>query len=117
MALLDLKGKVLGTPCYELPGGAFRKNIRLYANYWFTGGGHNATDYARQAKRVRDAGFLGLKFDPFAHTNYLYGKDLSSNLELTPEQKDRAYEVTRAVRDAIGPGMDMMIETHAMLNT
>ncbi|MGO4695670.1 mandelate racemase/muconate lactonizing enzyme family protein [Paenibacillus sp. 2TAB26] len=116
MALLDLKGKVLGVPCYELLGGAFRTEIPLYANYWFTGGGHNADDYAAQALKVKEAGFGGLKFDPFAHTNYLYGEDLSSNLSLTPELQQRAYEVTKAVREAVGYEMDMMIETHAMLN-
>jgi galactonate dehydratase len=116
MALLDLKGKVLGVPCYELLGGAFRKDILLYANYWFTGGGHQAGDYARQAKRVKELGFTGLKFDPFAHTNYLYGEDLHTNLTLTPAQQDVAFEVTKAVRDAVGPEFDMMIETHAMLN-
>ncbi|MFV0416354.1 MAG: mandelate racemase/muconate lactonizing enzyme family protein [Chthoniobacterales bacterium] len=117
MALLDLKGKVLGVPCYELLGGAFRNKIRLYANYWFTGGGHNAEDYAKQAQQVKDRGFLGLKFDPFAHTNYLYGEDLNSTLELSKAQQDLAFEVTRAVREAVGPEFDMMIETHAMLNT
>ncbi|MGN6438001.1 MAG: mandelate racemase/muconate lactonizing enzyme family protein [Agriterribacter sp.] len=116
MALLDLKGKVYGAPCYELLGGAFRKEILLYANYWFTGGKHNAEDYAAQAKKVKEAGFTGLKFDPFAHTNYLYGEDLSSNLTLTTEQQDLAFNVSKAVRDAVGPGFDIMIETHAMLN-
>jgi galactonate dehydratase len=116
MALLDLKGKVLGVPCYELLGGAFRKDILLYANYWFTGGGHSAEDYARQARRVKELGFTGLKFDPFAHTNYLYGEDLHTNLTLTPAQQDTAFAVTKAVRDAVGPEFDMMIETHAMLN-
>ncbi len=116
MALLDLKGKVLNTPCYELLGGAFRKDILLYANYWFTGGGHNESDYADQAKKVKEAGFTGLKFDPFAHTNYLYGEDLSSNLTLTAEQQDLAFNVSKAVRDAVGPDFDIMIETHAMLN-
>lgn len=116
MALLDLKGKVLGTPCYELLGGAFRKNILLYANYWFTGGGHNAEDYAAQARNVKAAGFTGLKFDPFAHTNYLYGEDLSANLQLTAAQQDLAFKVSKAVRDAVGPDFDIMIETHAMLN-
>ena len=116
MALLDLKGKVLGVPAYELLGGAFRKEILLYANYWFTGGGLSAEDYARQAFGVKQSGFTGLKFDPFAHTNYLYGEDLHANLGLTKEQQDRAFEVTRAVREAIGPEFDMMIETHAMLN-
>lgn len=116
MALLDLKAKVLGVPCYELLGGAFRKDILLYANYWFTGGGHNADDYALQAKKVKAAGFTGLKFDPFAHTNYLYGEDLSANLQLTAAQQDLAFEVSKAVRDAVGPDFDIMIETHAMLN-
>ncbi len=116
MALLDLKGKVLGVPCYELLGGAFRKEILLYANYWFTGGSFAPEDYARQARVVEKAGFTGLKFDPFAHTNYLYGEDLSSNLSLSPEGQDRAYNITRAVREAVGPKFDIMIETHAMLN-
>ncbi len=116
MALLDLKAKVLGVPCYELLGGAFRKDILLYANYWFTGGGHNTEDYAEQAKKVKAAGFTGLKFDPFAHTNYLYGEDLSSNLQLTAAQQDLAFNVSKAVRDAVGPDFDIMIETHAMLN-
>ncbi|MFU1855716.1 mandelate racemase/muconate lactonizing enzyme family protein [Sphingobacterium sp. NGMCC 1.201703] len=116
MALLDLKGKVLGVPCYELLGGAFRKEILLYANYWFTGGGHNPEDYARQARAVKEAGFTGLKFDPFAHTNYLYGEDLAANLTLTAEQQDLAFEVSKAVREGVGPNFDIMIETHAMLN-
>jgi len=116
MALLDLKAKVLGVPMYQLLGGAYRTEILLYANYWFTGGDHTCADYAAQAERVKAAGFTGLKFDPFAHTNYLYGTDLSSNLSLSLEQQDRAFEVTRAVREAVGPGFDLMIETHAMMN-
>jgi galactonate dehydratase len=116
MALLDLKAKVLGVPLYQLLGGDFRTKIPLYANYWFTGGGHSPEDYAAQAAVVKAAGFTGLKFDPFAHTNYLYGTDLSTNLSLTREQQQRAIALTRAVREAIGPDADMMIETHAMLN-
>ena len=116
MALLDLKGKVLGVPMYELLGGQYRTEIPLYANYWFVGGGHNTDDYVRQAKIVKEAGFSGLKFDPFAHTNYFYGEDLSTELTLTKSQQDLAFNISKAVRDAIGPDMDMMIETHAMLN-
>lgn len=116
MALLDLKAKLLGVPLYELLGGAFRKEILLYANYWFTGGGHNPDDYARQAKVVVDAGFTAMKFDPFAHTNYLFGDHLSTNLTLSPEGEDLAYEVTRAVREAVGPTVGLAIETHAMLS-
>ena len=117
MALLDLKGKVLNVPVYELLGGAFRKEILLYANYWFIKGGFNLEDYSRQAAEVVKAGFTGLKFDPFAHTNYFYGNDLSYNLELTPGQMDYAYDISKAVREAVGPETNIMIETHALLNT
>lgn len=116
MALLDLKAKLLGVPLYELLGGAFRTEILLYANYWFTLGGHNPEDYARQAAAVVEQGFTALKFDPFAHTNYFYGQHLSSNLTLTPEQEDNAAAIVAAVRDAIGPDVQMAIETHAMLS-
>lgn len=116
MALLDLKGKVLNTPCYQLLGGAFRTEIPLYANYWFTKGEHTPDDYAAQAQRVKAAGFTGLKFDPFAHTNYFYGDHLATNLSLSPLQQEHAYRVTAAVREAVGPDLAMMIETHALLN-
>lgn len=116
MALLDLKAKVLKVPMYELLGGLFRKKILLYANYWFTGGGHNVNDYVAQALKVKKEGFTGLKFDPFAHTNYFYEQNLSGNLMLTVEQQNIAFEISKAVRNAIGTDFDMMIETHAMLN-
>jgi galactonate dehydratase len=116
MALLDLKAKVLKIPMYELLGGTFRKEILLYANYWFTEGDLNKKDYADQALKVKKAGFTGLKFDPFAHINYFYGENLSDNLWLTAEQQENAFDVSKAVRDAVGKDFDIMIETHAMLN-
>lgn len=116
MALLDLNAKRLGVPCYQLLGGAFRTEILLYANYWFLQGGHNAADYARQAKAVAAQGFTGLKFDPFAHVSYLFGDHLATNLALTPAQEDLAEAVTAAVREAAGENMEIAIETHAMLN-
>jgi len=116
MALLDLKAKVLGVPMYELLGGQYRTEIILYANYWFTLGGHNVEDYRIQARVVKEAGFTGLKFDPFAHTNYFYGDDSSTSLALTMSQQDLAFELSKAVREEVGPDMDIMIETHALLN-
>jgi galactonate dehydratase len=116
MALLDLNAKRLGVPCYQLLGGPFRTEILLYANYWFIQGGHNPDDYARQAEQVVKQGFSGLKFDPFAHVSYLYGDHLSTNLSLTPAQEERAEAITAAVREAVGPEVELAIETHAILN-
>ncbi|MEM6395124.1 MAG: mandelate racemase/muconate lactonizing enzyme family protein [Bacteroidota bacterium] len=116
MALLDLKAKLLGVPCYDLLGGGYRKEVLLYANYWFIKGGHNIEDYAEQARKVKEAGFTGLKFDPFAHTSYLYGEHSSVDLSLTKERQDLAYDISKAVRDAVGDSFDIMIETHGILN-
>jgi len=116
MALLDLNAKLLGVPCYRLLGGAYRTRLPLYANYWFTEGGHDPESYARQARRVVELGFTALKFDPFAHVNYLYGVDLATELGLTPEQEARAEAVVRAVREAVGPAVEIAIDTHALLN-
>ncbi|MCX6924958.1 MAG: hypothetical protein NT154_17350 [Verrucomicrobia bacterium] len=92
IALWDIKGKALGAPIYELLGGAYRKKLLLYANYWFIGGGHSPDDYARQAKAAVAKGYKALKFDPFAHVNYFYGADLSDNNGLTEPQKKLALE-------------------------
>jgi galactonate dehydratase len=116
IALWDIKGKALGVPVYELLGGAYRTRIPLYANYWFIDGGHNAEDYARQAREVVARGFTALKFDPFAHVNYGYGDDLSDTNSLTEAQKQLALDLVAAVAEAVGPEVAIAIETHAFLN-
>jgi galactonate dehydratase len=116
IALWDIKGKRAGMPVYELLGGAYRKEIQLYANYWFLEGDGSPESYARQAKAMAAQGFTACKFDPFAHVNYLYGSDLSSNLSLTEPQKQLALERLVAVQEALGPGFPIAVETHAMLN-
>lgn len=116
IALWDIQGKALGVPVYQLLGGKYREKLQLYANYWFTGGNHEASDYARQAESVAQKGFQALKFDPFAHVNYLYGEDLAPDLSLSEAQKQRALAVSKAVQDAVGKDIQVAIETHAMLN-
>lgn len=116
IALWDIKGKALGAPIFQLLGGAYQTSIPLYANYWFTRGDHSPRSYAEQALQAVEAGMTALKMDPFAHVNYLYGDDLSTDLSLTAEQADRAVEIVRAVQAAVGPSIPIAIETHAMLN-
>lgn len=116
IALWDIKGKALGAPIYELLGGVYRRKIQLYANYWFTGGGHSPDDYARQAKATVARGFTALKFDPFAHIHYGYGDDLHTTNGLTEGQKQLALDVVDAVAAAVGPEVALAIETHGFLN-
>ena len=35
--MLDIKGKALGVPVYELLGGKYRDRVACYANHWFFG--------------------------------------------------------------------------------
>jgi galactonate dehydratase len=116
IALWDLAGKRAGMPVYQLLGGAFRKQIKLYANYWFLRGTGTPEDYAQQVRGIQAQGFRACKMDPFAHTNYWYGEDLEDNLGLTESAKDLAMERLLAVQEAAGNDFAIAIETHAMLN-
>jgi len=116
IALWDIKGKSLGAPVYELLGGAYRKRILLYANYWFIDGDHTPDDYARQARTVVELGFTALKLDPFAHVRYSCGSGVAVDCSLTESQKKQAVEIVATVAEAVGPTIAIAIETHGFLN-
>ena len=116
IALWDIKGKTLGVPVYELLGGAYRKKIQLYANYWFIDGDFTPKSYAKQAMETKSLGFTALKFDPFANVSYWYGDDLLENNSLSEEQKQQAVDSVQAVVEAVGKSVGIAIETHAFLN-
>lgn len=116
IALWDIAGKRAGLPVYELLGGAYRKRLDLYANYWFLDGNGSLDDYRRQASLLPEAGFTACKLDPFAHTSYRYGQDLSHNLSLSEDQKKLAINRLVAVSKELGSDFPIAVETHALLN-
>ena len=104
-ALLDIKGKALGVPVYELLGGKHRDVVPCYGNGWFSGA-RTAEEFAEKAKQAVAMGFRGLKWDPFG----------SAYLEMDRPARNRAIEIVEAVRAAVGPDIDLMIEVHGRLN-
>jgi galactonate dehydratase len=105
MACWDIMGKSLGLPCYRLMGGAVRDRIKAYANGWYTVE-RTPQMFHEAALRVVERGYLALKLDPFGAGRY----------ELTLDEQARAVDLVAAVRDAIGPQRDIMLEMHGRFN-
>lgn len=105
IAMWDLIGKVCGQPVYRLMGGRCRATVPAYANGWYGG----ATAPGEFAGRARDAvarGYRALKFDPFG----------TAWKDPTTEEGEAAVDRVAAVRDAVGPGVGLMIEFHGRLS-
>ena len=104
-ALLDIKGKALGVPVYELLGGKYRDRIACYANHWFFGA-VTPEQYAEKARKAVAMGYRALKWDPF---------DVA-DLEMDRKQRRQTIEIVEAVRDAVGPDVNLMLDVHGRLN-
>lgn len=103
-ALWDIVGKATGQPVYNLLGGKCRERVRVYANGW--GGGGTPDEAAKQAAAVVAQGFTALKFDPFPNPWRAY---------IDRQQEDAAVAKVAAVRAAVGPNVEILIEVHRRL--
>ncbi|MGH3587196.1 MAG: mandelate racemase/muconate lactonizing enzyme family protein, partial [Pseudonocardia sp.] len=101
-ALHDILGKLTGLPVFRLIGGACRDEVPVYANGWYAGPREPAS-FARLAAKTVATGFGALKFDPF-------GVGLG---ELSRAERLLSIEIVEAVRDAVGPEVELFIEGHA----
>ena len=101
----DIAGKAYGAPVHKLIGGACRDKIRVYANGW-SGGNPTPDSLAERASEVIEAGFTALKFDPIPGRWRTY---------VSKDVEDAAVENVRAVREAVGPDVDILVEMHRRL--
>ena len=104
-AMWDIVGKAYGAPVHKLIGGACRDKIRVYANGW-SGGNPTPDSLAERASEVIEAGFTALKFDPIPGRWRTY---------VSKDVEDAAVENVRAVREAVGPDVDILVEMHRRL--
>lgn len=105
MALWDIKGKDLGVPVYQLLGGKVRTSVPCYANGWFAGA-KQPEEFAEKAKIAVKAGFKALKWDPF-------GKEY---MNIDPKALKEALDCIRAVKEAVGDQVHLIIEGHGRFN-
>jgi len=101
VACWDIMGKATGLPVHKLMGGRVRDRVRLYANGWYQTE-RTPAGFASRAAGVVDRGFTALKFDPFGAAWRITSR----------YEEDLAIEIVGAVRDAVGPEIDIMIEGH-----
>lgn len=118
-ALWDIQGKALGVPCYQLLGGKCRDRLRTYASQLQLGWGDEylqlaaPEDYGRSAEAARKQGYTCVKVDPinmdhngdriYQHTTYF-----------TSSQIDLFRARMAAVRSALGPEGEIILEVHSL---
>lgn len=102
IALWDVVGKLSGQPVYNLLGGPVREKIRIYANGWWYGV-TNIDETVERALEVKAMGYTALKWDPFPGPWRTF---------ISREEEDYAVDNVRAVREALGPDVDLLIDAH-----
>jgi galactonate dehydratase len=110
LALWDILGKIHGVPCHKLWGGPVRDYVRLYCHL---GGGkmeefyqtkpEDAQRFGELARRAVAEGFTAFKAMAVPETMPLEG--------LAPVRYAEAC--VRAMREAVGDGIDIMVDCHA----
>ncbi len=101
IACWDIKGKALNQPVYNLLGGAVRDRIKLYANGWYRTE-RKPENFADCARKAVAKGYRALKFDPFG----------GSFFDFSLAEKRLSIELVAAVREAVGPDVELLIEMH-----
>ena len=121
IALWDITGKALGQPIWQLLGGKVNADLRTYASQITMGWGKTAMtpsvtldDYVAGAVCAVEEGYDAIKFDPLMldddgkpdHPDRLKGA-------LSKDIVNRGVKRMRAVRDAVGPDIDIILELHS----
>lgn len=101
VACWDIVGKATGRPVHELLGGRVRDRIRVYANGWYRVD-RTPEALADRAREVVARGYSALKFDPFGAAYRVMDR----------REEDRSIAIVAAIREAVGPEVDLMIEGH-----
>ena len=102
-ALWDIFGKSVGLPVWQLLGGNCRDRIRVYAN---GPRGETPEELAESALGLKEAGWSAVKLDPCGPTKPLDGVAVVR----------RVARVMEAVRDAVGPEVDLAVDAHGRLS-
>lgn len=125
IALWDIKGKYFNAPIYKLLGGKFRDNIRCYASQLQFGWGSlrepakSIQDYVNNCKKAISEGYDAVKIDFFTFDEkdgHEFNAEERTRL-LSPRYVDMIERRIAAVREAIGPNVDIIMENHSFIDS
>jgi galactonate dehydratase len=101
MACYDILGRSLNVPVWQLLGGKQRDQLRVYANGWYQGP-RDPAFFAEEAAKLVARGYTAMKFDPFG----------GAHRQIDRQSERLSIEIVKAVREAVGPDVDLCIEAH-----
>ena len=102
IALWDILGQTLGVPIYQLLGGRCRDRIRMYTHV----GGETAEEAADQAQALVEQGFTAVKTG---------GLLVKGDVVRPHEAMRLGAERVKAIRDSVGPDVDILVDAHCQL--
>lgn len=119
IACWDIRGKALGQPIYQLLGGKTNDNLRTYASQLQFGWDKEKQfrlsapeEYAEAARIAVAEGYDAVKIDP---TTFDINGDSTQDLnKILPNKTIKMVrDRIKAVRDAVGDDVDILIELHS----
>ena len=121
IACWDIKGKALKQPIYQLLGGKTNEKLRTYASQLQFGWdavnpvtAKTPEEYAEQAMKAVAEGYNAVKVNPLMFDEK--GVRAYDTLKILPYEKVKLiYNRIKAIREAVGPTVDIILETHALL--
>jgi galactonate dehydratase len=115
IALWDIRGKMLGVPIYDLLGGPVRESVPLYTHVRDQWHSSDLDAMVAEAKRSKELGYQAIKTDPFPQQKNQISstfKGVNQVERLNPESIAKAVEWMEALREAVDPHYELMIDAH-----
>jgi gluconate/galactonate dehydratase len=109
VALHDLAGKLLDVPAYQLLGGKYRDEVRVYCDCHAGDESEPASNAAEAERVVEDLGYDALKFDLDVESGH--EKDRANRHLREPEIEHKAA-IVREVTERVGDRADVAFDCH-----
>ncbi len=110
-ALWDLVGKAVDAPVHELTGGSLRDSLPAYANINRATRERTPEGFAANARAAIEDGFTTIKAAPFDGF-----PALDAPASEVAAAADLGVACVEAIREAVGPGVDILIDCHSFFD-